>query len=294
MSLTRRRFLTISAAFAAGPARALAPARWRGMALGAEAEITLHGPGAEEALEAALAKIRACEARFSLYDPASDLSRLNRTGKLDASLPFRALMQLADRVHEATGGAFDPSVQPLWRALASGGDVAAARARIGWEKIVRDGSRIALGPGQALTFNGIAQGVATDAVAELLAARGFGQALINIGEFRALGGPWRLGLSDPEHGPLGTRTLNTGAVATSSPAALRLGQETHILDPRGAGGVLWSTVSVEAESAALADALSTAGCMMDADALHRAATALGGVRRITLVTHAGDLRSLSV
>ena len=63
---------------------------------------------------------------------------------------------------------------------------------------------------------------------------------------------------------------------------------------RGAGGVLWSTVSVEAESAALADALSTAGCMMDADALHRAATALGGVRRITLVTHAGDLRSLSV
>ena len=45
---------------------------------------------------------------------------------------------------------------------------------------------------------------------------------------------------------------------------------------------------------AMADALSTAGCMMDADALHRAATALGGVRRITLVTHEGDLRSLSV
>ncbi|MBY6004192.1 FAD:protein FMN transferase [Salipiger bermudensis] len=294
MSLTRRRFLAISAAFAAGPATALAPARWRGVALGAEAEITLHGPGAEEALGAGLARIREIEARFSLHDPASELSRLNRAGKLDASLPFRALMRLAGRAHDATGGAFDPSVQPLWQALAFGGDVAAARARVGWERITQGGDHIVLAEGQALTFNGIAQGFATDAVAELLAARGFGQALVNIGEFRALGGPWRLGLSDPEHGSLGTRTLNTGAVATSSPAALRLGEETHILDPRGAGGALWSTVSVEAESAALADALSTAGCLLPAEALQRAARALGGVRRITLVTHEGDLRSLTV
>ncbi len=294
MSLTRRRFLAISAAFAAGPATALAPARWRGVALGAEAEITLHGQGAEEALRAALACLREIEARFSLYEPASELSRLNRAGHLDASAEFHALMRLADRVHHATGGAFDPSVQPLWQALAFGGDVAAARARVGWERITQGGDHIVLAEGQALTFNGIAQGFATDAVAELLAARGFGQALVNIGEFCALGGPWRLGLSDPEHGSLGTRTLNTGAVATSSPAALRLGEETHILDPRGAGGALWSTVSVEAESAALADALSTAGCLLPAEALQRAARALGGVRRITLVTHEGDLRSLTV
>ena len=77
-------------------------------------------------------------------------------------------------MHRATGGAFDPSVQPLWQALARGGDVEAARALTGWERVTI-GQDITLAPGQALTFNGIAQGFATDVVTDLLASRGFGR-----------------------------------------------------------------------------------------------------------------------
>ncbi|MBN9887802.1 FAD:protein FMN transferase [Salipiger abyssi] len=294
MSLSRRRFLTISAACVAAPALAdAAPARWRGVAMGAEAEITLYGPEAPAALKEAVARLRGVERCFSLYDPRSELSVLNREGRLVPSEDFRALMAQADAIHRATGGAFDPSVQPLWRALAMGGDVRVAREAIGWDRVAR-GERIVLARGQALTFNGIAQGYATDLVADLLAARGFGRALVNIGEFRALGGPWRLGLSDPAQGYLGTRTLEGGAIATSSPGALMLGKGGHILDPRGQGAARWSTVSVEAESATVADGVSTAGCLMSAEELARAAGALPGIRRVTLVDRGGDLRVVEV
>ncbi|MCR8547559.1 FAD:protein FMN transferase [Salipiger sp. P9] len=294
MTLTRRRFLSISAAaLCAGPALAMSPARWRGVALGAEAEITLHGPGAGDALAAAVVRLRAVERCFSLYDPGSELSRLNRVGRLRPSEEFRALVSMAETVHRATDGAFDPSVQPLWQALALGGDVDAARAVVGWDRVAQ-GREIVLGPGQALTFNGIAQGFATDAVAELLAARGFDHALVDAGEFRVLGGPWRLGLADPAQGYLGTRTLTGAAVATSSPGALMLGDTGHILDPRGQGGARWSTVSVEAERAALADAFSTACCLMAAEEIRQAAKALPGIRRVTLVNRDGDLRTVAI
>lgn len=292
MSLTRRRFLCISAAALCAGASPVAPARWRGIALGAEAEITLHGPGAEAALTDAIARVRGIERAFSLYDPTSELSRLNASGRLAPSPAFRLLLTQTDAVHRATGGAFDPSVQPLWQALARGGDVEAARALTGWERVTI-GQEITLAPGQALTFNGIAQGFATDVVSDLLASRGFGQALVNIGEHRALGGPWRLGLSDPAAGYLGTRTLADGAIATSSPAALRLGTGGHILDPRGLRAPLWSTASVEAESAAVADALSTACCLLEPDEIRRAMAALPGIRRMTLVDGEGRLRTLT-
>lgn len=292
MSLTRRRFLCISAAALCAGASPVAPARWRGIALGAEAEITLHGPGAEAALTDAIARVRGIERAFSLYDPGSELSRLNASGWLAPSPAFRALLQQADAVHRATGGAFDPSVQPLWQALARGTDVETARALTGWERVTI-AQEITLAPGQALTFNGIAQGFATDVVTDLLASSGFGRALVNIGEHRALGGPWRLGLSDPAAGYLGTRTLADGAIATSSPAALRLGTGGHILDPRGSRAPLWSTTSVEAESAALADALSTACCLLEPDEIRRAMAALPGIRRVTLVDGEGRLRTLT-
>lgn len=292
--IARRRFLAISAAALLGrPARAAGPARWSGIALGAEADITLHGPEAATApaLDAVRAILARVEALFSLHDPASALSTLNRTGRLDPAPPaFLRLLREAGRVHRATAGRFDPTVQPLWRALAEGGDPVAARRLIGWHRVRLAGTGVALGPGQALTLNGIAQGFATDLVADSLAARGFGRALVHIGEHRALGGPWRLALEDPEAGFLGTRTLTGTAIATSSPAALRLGPATgHILDPRGGASPAWSTVSVEAGRATLADALSTAFCLMPRAEIAAARAAFREVRRVTLVDPGGNL-----
>lgn len=300
MMLTRRRFLSICAA-AASPAGMAGAAgagftRWRGMALGAECSIILRGPAAqtEPALAAARTALRQVEALFNLYDPSSALSRLNTTGQLsDPDAEFLALMDLSAQIHALTGGLFDPSIQPLWQAHARGDDTTAARARVGWSRVTWDRSQITLAPGQALSFNGIAQGFATDLVADTLVAHGLGDLLVDIGEIRGLGGPWRLGLSDPDHGHLGTRTLHGGAIATSSPRAMQFdGGHGHIFDPKGQKVPRWSTVSVEARSAAFADALSTALCLMDLKTARALKESQPDLRRITCVGFDGDLITL--
>ena len=125
MKLSRRRFLTISAAVAATPGGVFAQS-WQGHAFGAEVSLTIRGPRneAEAALSGARDLIFEIERLFSLYDPTSQLVRLNRLKILDQPDPrFLALMQKAGRAHSITGGLFDPTVQSLWKALAVG-DVA--------------------------------------------------------------------------------------------------------------------------------------------------------------------------
>jgi thiamine biosynthesis lipoprotein len=286
--MKRRRFLTLAACFACAPRFALA-ATWQGRALGADVSVTLSGP--REATEAALAAIPArldqVERLFSLYREDSALVELNRTGRLRAPDPvFAALLDAADHAHRLTGGLFDPTVQPLWQALALGENAQAPRQAIGWARITRSPA-ITLDTGQALTLNGIAQGFATDLVAQDLRTQGFARALVDIGEQAALGGPYRLGLMDPEFGLIGQRTLTDSATATSSPGALRLGEATHILSPDGRPP-LWSTISIEAPSATLADALSTAAVFMDEPALRDLKNS-AALHRITAVSQDGDM-----
>lgn len=290
-AMSRRRFLTISAAVAlARPGHA---AEWRGTAMGAEMQITLHGPPAltEKALKAAQTRLRQIEAMFSLYDPASDLSRLNAAGVLHNPAPdFVALLRLSSHVHDLTGGLFDPTVQPLWLALAQGTDPAPARPLIGWHRVQITSTRITLAPGQALTLNGIGQGFAADAIRDTLRQHGLTRALVDMGEFAALGGPWRVGVADPAFGLVLDRPLNGNAIATSSPAAMALGAGGHILNPLAESSPQWSTVSVESHSAALADGLSTALCLTDRAGLETARQRAGPVlTRITALAANADI-----
>ena len=262
--MKRRRFLTLTAAALACPRGATASV-WQGTALGADVSVTLKGPGTDAALDRVRATLNRMDALFSLYQP-SQLTALNTTGTLACDGAFLNLARIADTAHRLTKGHFDPTVQPLWTALATGGDIAAARALIGWDRVTLTDDRIALAPGQALTFNGIAQGFATDVVTAELAAAGFTHALVNIGEYRALGGPWHVGIADPTFGVLAQTTLTTQAIATSSPAAITVGGQPHILSRSGTAPH-WSTVSVTAPGAAMADALSTAFCLMDRNAI---------------------------
>ena len=290
--LTRRRFLTVVAAALATPTLA-EPLRWRGGALGAETSLTIHAPRARA--QAALRDIRRLLTRveqlFSLYDPTSQLSRLNASGKLTNPAPeFVALLHRADRVNRASNGLFDPTVQPLWHALAKGGDTNAARALIGWDRTRFDGNRITLGAGQALTLNGIAQGFATDLAAAMLRRAGLDKVLVNIGEFAALGGPFTLGISDPAFGLVATSRLSNRAIATSSPGAMALGaRQSHILNPRAQTLPRWSTISVEADSAAIADAASTALCLMSEEEIRACLRKLPGNPRATMVSRAGKV-----
>jgi thiamine biosynthesis lipoprotein len=288
--MRRRRFIQVVAAAAmARPAFARADTqRWRGRAMGADVALDLHGATPAD-LEAALAEIRAAEAQFSIYDAGSELSRLNAGGGGAVSGPMAEILALCDRMHRATGGLFDPTVQPVFAALARG--EAPPWDRVGWDRVTLRAEAVRLAQGQALTLNGIAQGFATDRVREVLAARGLSRALVSVGEHSAIGGPFRLGLEDPAQGRIGTRTLRDGSLATSSPGALPLdAQHAHILHPRGAVA-RWSTVSVMARSAALADAASTALCLAPLAEAARITRALG--LTTTLVDADGDVTQLS-
>lgn len=273
--------------------------------MGADARISLQGfPAAEgRALlarcEAELARL---EAVFSLHDPASALSRLNREGRLDAApAELLELIAVSRRIHALSGGAFDPSVQPLWdlyaghfrhRTAAGTGPSAiaieAARARVGFGRVAVSGRSIVLAPGMSLTLNGVAQGYITDRVADLLRAGGARHVLVDLGEFRALGPkldghPWRIGLRDATRPmriagsvPLSGRALATsGGYGTPFDAS---GRYHHLFDPRtGRSARHHLSVSVVAPAATGADALSTAFYVMDRPSIE---TVLDGMPEI--------------
>lgn len=268
--LTRRRFLAVSAAAVAcgGSARAEPIAIWRGVALGARAEIRIAHEDravADDIIADCRREIARLEALFSLYRADSAIMRLNRDGMLAHPDPdFLALLSLVAAVHRQTGGVFDPTVQPLWDGYARGEP--APSAPTGLDLVNFSGQAIAFRrPGMALTLNGVAQGFITDRVADLLRARGLRHVLVNVGELRALDGrDWSVRLGAPGAGA-GTVRLRDRALATSDTLATtfdagdRLG---HIIDPRsGAAATVRRTVTVAARTAAVADALSTAFCL---------------------------------
>lgn len=277
---SRRRFLMLGASAALLPAAArAAPQEWReqvwqGQAMGADVTLRLHGAGAAQArsfFAEAQRLLTQIEDQFSLHRD-SDLTRLNRLGRLrHPGRDMLVLLALSDRLHHATGGVFDPSIQPIWLARATGGDETAARTLTGWHNVIWSGDEIRLNrPGMALTFNGIAQGLAADRLAEAARRHDLTDILIDSGEIRALGpGDWQAGLADAA-GRLQRRiTLRERALATSSPAGTLIGPKNapHIVATDGRRAV-WDTVSVSAGTAAMADGLSTALCLMprgDAD-----------------------------
>lgn len=272
----RRRFLSITAAMmAAGTTMRAGTVSgltvWRGVALGSGAQIALAHPEADAIIGRARAEIARLEGIFSLYSSGSTLSSLNREGTLTAP-PFELLecLSIANAVHGATGGRFDPTIQPLWAAYAEAAVQGVAPQGIealpvGWEQVRFSEAAITLAPGMAITLNGIAQGYIADRVAAMLRAEGLENVLIDTGEIHAMGdAPARSGW--PVQTPDGEVVLRNRAVATSSPRGTVLdakGVIGHILDPRSRqpAAPIWQSVTISAPSAALADALSTAACL---------------------------------
>jgi thiamine biosynthesis lipoprotein len=295
---SRRRALRIVAAAAGLPlmiagVRATAPEgrffTWRGEVLGALSELTLWHSDAAFA-RATILKIRLeierFENIFSLYRPGSEIVRLNATGKaIKPSPELRVLIEESRRLGELSGGAFDISVQPLWRLYEahfwSHTDIQpdiAARARDVAHALVDfrniDSSKAGIGfmrTGMAITLNGIAQGYVTDAMTDLLRNEGFESAVVDLGEFRTLGHhpdgrPWRLGIGNRKTGGTSRMVeLENMALAVSGGYGTTFepsGRIHHIFDPHtGASANRLAQVAVIGPSATAADGLATAICV---------------------------------
>jgi len=264
---------------------------------------------AEQALDAAFAEIRAVERAASLFDPDSDLSRLNKQGQIEA--PNRRLvelLQLSANVSEITGGSFDITVQPYWPAWAaatalgaspSDSELAAARAFVDRSAIVIEPRIVRLvKPGVGITLNGIARGYACDRVVEILIGQGIAHALVDTDGFGSIGDsgerPWSVGIEHPRKPGtlLGTVAPLSGYLSTSGDYATTFSpdfQNNHIFTPTtGRSPTELASVTVVARSGALADALSTGIMVMGLQSGLELLRRLDGTEGV-LVTKDGQL-----
>ena len=297
---TRRRAIAIFAAAAGLPLVTSAKSSersvtWNGQALGAPATLILNHrneTAARRLIERVVSEVSRLESVFSLYRQDSALAELNRIGVLVAPpVELVDLLQASRGFWEMTGGAFDPSVQPLWTLYGnhfavpsadpsgpSNSDIGRALANVGFGAVRCDRDRIVIGSQMALTLNGVAQGYITDRIVDMLRDAGVTNSLVDMGEDRAIGAkvdgsPWRIGLAESQDTDRPDQVLEivNKAVATSSASGFRFdqaGRFGHILHPRkGHVPSLYRRVTVVAEDAATADALSTAFTVMDEEAI---------------------------
>lgn len=263
-------------------------------AMACEFEIYLNAGQYPHGLDAALEAldlVEALEEQMSVFRPTSEVNRLNRTaaeGPIAVASGLFGVLELADRIHAQTGGAFDITAGPLWDAwgfsrrqgcVPSDAELAAARDRVGWGSVRLDPVAKTvqfLKAGMGLNLGSIGKGHAVDRCGEALQAAGIDDFLIHGGQSSVLARGQRMAGSDSE-GPgwtvgirhplkpdrrLGEVRLCDRALATSGSGVQffrhkgrRLG---HIIDPRTgrpAEGVL--SVTVMAPTAAEADALAT-------------------------------------
>lgn len=251
-------------------------------ALGSEVCIDIRHddiPQAERAITAAFEELKMIEKVMSLYVADSEICRLNREGILHNPHPYLVqVLRCAAAMSEASSGAFDITVQPLWEVYAAAkksqqrpdpAAVEEARAKVDWRRVEILPTAIQLhGRGTAITLNGIAQGFAADRVIDVLRRHNVAHALVNTGEIAALGTktdnePWKVGVQHPRRQdayvalvPLADRCL-----ATSGDYATRLSDDLrdhHIFDPHlGRSPATFASVSVVAQTACEADALAT-------------------------------------
>lgn len=302
VDFTRRRFirlalaaggLALGAPWAKSFARSLEPRlhEWSGIVFGTFTSIQFYARNDREAHSLSGQcgeEVRRLESIFSLFQENSDLRRLNRDGVLEnPPVELVELLEIARAVSELTNGAFDVTVQPLWRAYSEHfrmrpndtggppqGDLIRARELVDFRKVRVGRDRIAFErQGMAVTLNSIAQGYLTDQLTNFLRNRGVESCLVHLGEHRAMGThpdgePWRIGIASPDgQGDLlEVVELRDRALATSGGYGYVFDTESlfhHLFNLQG-GNFQPSrrTISVDAPTATWADALATAGGVM--------------------------------
>ena len=265
--------LSVVPGTAGGESSPTVPAREVRLVMGTRAEVQVGGldsAAANAALDAAFHALDRVDRSMSLWRE-SELTRLNQTGRAQPSADLRAVLAHALDVSAASGGAFDPTVEPLVRAAGGTGEPPrrlgdrerhVLLARVGAARVHLDRvlGTVELDAGTTLDFGGIAKGYAADLGLAALRAAGATSGLLDLGSssIGAFGAPLALDIRDPERVgrlPWGCFQLTEGHVSTSANDQ----RKNHILDPhtgKPAHRVLAATVI--ASSGMEADALSTA------------------------------------
>ncbi len=247
-------------------------------------ELTVYGTpssGSDEALlDEASSLIASLESAFSVTDPESEISAVNRAGKGAVGPDTEALLLAALDLSKRTGGALDCTVYPVVRAwgfttgtyrVPSREELDLLCSLVDWTAVRISDGTVTLGESQMIDPGAVAKGYAGDKVLRLFRENGITSALVNLGgNVQALGAkpdgsPWRIAVADPRgNGYAGILEAADRAVVTSG-GYERYFEENgtvyrHIIDPADGMPVDngLSSVTVIGERGILCDALSTA------------------------------------
>lgn len=249
--------------------------------------------------------LEAANAVLSTYQDDTELMRFNRSpaGQWVSVSPmlFNAVRE-AQAVSLATGGRYDVTVGPLVNLWGFGPDavpvktpeagaIAAARARVGYQKVVLDASRRAMKheAGVQMDLSSVGEGIAVDALAARLASWGVRDFLVSVaGCSRAQGRrpdgrDWVLAIEAPDGSGGVQQVLKLGNRSLSSSGSYRNYREiegvrySHTIDPITGQPIRHKGVSVTVVSseAARADAWATALNVLGPDEGHAMAEARG-------------------
>ena len=282
--ITRRNFLRLSTITAASiflPIKLFANLKkitYSGKSLGSNSSITIYTKDekfAKQTIKEALNEANRLEDIFSLFRDNSDIVRLNKNGILkNPKKEFVELLNFAQNISLLSDGYFDISVQNLWIAYSKYSnneellkkELKKREKLISWKNIQISNEEVSFKiDGMKITLNALAQGFITDKITTFLKEKGFENVLVNFGEFRSLGKPsknrdWRLSINNTKD----IITLNTLAVSTSASYGTKFNEKYHhLFNPKNISNSNSNeSISVVAQSATLADALSTTLAVM--------------------------------
>lgn len=273
--------------------------RWTLPVMGTTATVSIASVDSAAAARAARDALRAIvrvDLRFSNWKSDSEISRVNREladGPVELSASAREIVDIALEIARASGGAFDPTVEPLvrlWGFLGGTPRVPPADAiehvltKVGVHHFALEGRTLRSAvPGLRIDLGGIAKGHAVDAAAAVLREAGVERALVDLsGNMVGLGHPpagdaWTLGVRDPDRRAQWFARLRLQpdeAVATSGNYEQFVDADGrrhgHVLDPRTGWPVDdLVAVTVLAPRAVEADAWATALLVMGTERARR-------------------------
>lgn len=164
-------------------------------------------------------RLKELNQHISTYIPNSTISKFNQdqsTSWHNVNPQFIAGLEIAEQVHQATGGTYDPTVGPLvnlWgfgpgpkrMAPPSDQEIQAARERVGLDKLEIDRVELRIRkrhPELYLDFSSLGQGMGMDMMRDILERYQIKNYLVNIGgEYTTKGkkttGPWKIAVEAP-------------------------------------------------------------------------------------------------
>lgn len=252
-------------------------------------EISCYGDSKDKsiaAIDAAFKEMERIEHVFSKFDENSEVSKINRRSgseKVKVNEEVFKLTEEAVYYSRVSEGAFDITVAPLmeiWgfvrknKTMPGKETIENALKSVGYKNIELDSEELSikfLNKGAKVDFGGIAKGYAADRAKDVLVSKGIKNGLVNLGgNIFALGSApgkknWKIGVYDPGNKGklLQSFELNDRAISTSGNYERFFEIEgkrySHIINPitgEPCHGII--SVTVVADSAEQADALSTA------------------------------------